>query len=491
MNKLYDNDKTKQIDQLAASYLGVNSFELMQLAGAAVYEHVKQYEHVLVVIGPGNNGGDGFVIAELARQQGQTVHVFALKPMDELTGDARQASELYQGEVLTLDDASKIKQLNFDVIVDAVFGTGLDRPVSAPFDDVIRWMNQQDKPILSVDIPSGLNGSTGCIEGDAVQATDTVSILARNTGLFTADGRDCCGEVHFESLHVPSAVYSEVSHTAKLINKKLLKSLKTERLNNSHKGQFGHVLTAGGQAGMLGAVLLAGRAVLKSGAGSATVITDAEHAHLIPLHAPELMSMDFDGVDCVDGFSHRFESQLKRANVLLCGMGLGQSQWSKHLFKNCMKSHLPLVVDADGLNLLSKSVSIPESLSVITPHPSEAATLLKCSTIDVQKNRWQAVKKLAQKFQCIAVLKGSGTLISDGHEVWCCPYGNANIATAGSGDVLAGMIAGLMAQGWSTVEAAQLGVLWHALAGEASEYGMTLTASELLNSLHSSLNSKP
>lgn len=486
MIKLYSNDKTKQIDQLAADYLGVDSFELMQLAGAAVYAHLKDCPHVLVITGPGNNGGDGFVVAELARQQGQVVHVLALHPPEKLTGDAQAAAKLYQGEVLSLADAARIKQLNFDVIVDALFGTGLMRTVTGSYADVIQWVNQQSCMKLAIDIPSGLNGSSGQIEGVAVRADKTIAILANNTGLYTQDGSDCCGEVSFESLHVPEAAYQAVPHSGELLHKDALKTL-SNRANNSHKGDFGHVLTAGGQAGMLGAVLLAGRAVLKAGAGSTTVITDASHAHMVPLHAPELMSVAFDSTACVDGLA---ADQINRAKVLLCGMGLGQSQWSKQLFKNCVQSKLPLVLDADGLNLLAQAASVPKQLAVITPHPGEAANLLRCSTHEIQNNRWQAVQDLAKKYQCVAVLKGSGTLIADGEATWCCPYGNANLATAGSGDVLAGMVAGLMAQGCEAKQAAQLAVLWHAICGERSAYGMTLTASELLNSLHLVINSE-
>ncbi len=490
MNKLYSNDKTKQIDQLAAGYLGVDSFELMQLAGAAVYEHVKSYQHLLVITGPGNNGGDGFVIAELARRQGQIVQVLALYPVDQLTGDAQSAALLYQGKILSLADLDMIKELAFELVIDAIFGTGLTRPVAAPYADVIQWLNQIKQSVLSVDIPSGLNGSTGQIEGVAVEAEKTVAILARNTGLFTNDGRDCCGEIIFESLHVPSGSYEKIAHSGELLNQSILAQLSV-RPHNSHKGQFGHVLTVGGQAGMLGAVLLAGRAVLKSGAGSTTVITDTEHADTIPLHAPELMSLAFAESECVGGLAHQFSDQVKKAAVLLCGMGLGQSQWSKQLYKSCVQTNLPMVLDADGLNLLARAASVPEKLTVITPHPSEAANLLQCSTADVQSNRWHAVQVLAKKFNCTVVLKGSGTLISNGKWTWCCPYGNANLATAGSGDVLAGMVAGLLAQGYGADKAAQLAVVWHAIVGESSELGLTLTASDLLNSLHSALKLNP
>lgn len=482
MNKLYSNDKTQAIDSLAAAYLGVESFELMQLAGAAVYQHLKHFNKLLVITGPGNNGGDGFVIAELARQQGQMVCVLALRAVNQLRGDARLAAEQYQGELLTLDDMERIQQLEFDAVIDAVFGTGLNQTVSQSYADVIDWLNQQPVPVIAVDIPSGLNGSTGKIEGVAVRAVKTISILALNTGLYTLDGKDCCGEVVYESLGVPETVYQSIEPDGELLNAESMQQLQLNRLNNSHKGRFGHVIAAGGQAGMLGAVLLAGRAILKSGAGSVTVVTDSVHAELLPLHAPEIMSRGFDSnigapevIDVADE---------KSTDVLLLGMGLGQSSWSRQLFKSCLNANLPLVVDADGLAWLSRAAAVPTQLQVITPHPKEAAGLLNSTVAEVQNNRWQAVKLLSQKYQCVVVLKGSGTLICAGEDTWCCPYGSANLATAGTGDVLAGLIAGLMAQGFEASTAAQIGVVWHALVGEKNRYGLSMTASDLLNTLH-------
>ena len=479
MKNLYRNDKTQVIDQLAADYLGVDSFELMQLAGAAVYQHVKDFSELLVVTGPGNNGGDGFVVAELARQHGQVVHVLALRPVQELQGDARLAAEQYQGELLSLDDVERLKQLEFDATLDAVFGTGLNQLVAQSYAEVINWLNQQTVPIIAVDIPSGLNGSTGQIEGVAIRATQTISILARNTGLYTLDGKDCCGEVLYEALGVPESVYQSIDSDGQLLRAQMLLELPPSRLQNSHKGQFGHVIIAGGQVGMLGAVLLAARAVLKAGAGSSTVVTDSTHANLLPLYSPEIMT---HGFDAQNGMSDLLDQ--KATDVLLLGMGLGQSAWSKKLFKSCLKAELPLVIDADGLTILAGAVTIPAQLKVITPHPKEAAVLLNSTVLEVQQDRWQAVKQLAQKYKCVAVLKGSGTLISDGQQSWCCPYGNANLATAGSGDVLAGLIAGLMAERFDAALAAQLAVIWHALVGEHNRFGLSMTASDLLDTLH-------
>ncbi len=482
MNKLYSNDKTSAIDQLAAECLGVDSFGLMQLAGDAVYQHVKDFQKLLVVTGPGNNGGDGFVIAELARQQGQTVGVLTLCDVMELEGCARLAAEQYQGDVWTIDEVELIEKSVFDVVVDAVFGAGLNRVVAQPYRGVLEWLNQMPVPIIAVDIPSGLNGNTGKVEGIAVKALKTIVILARKTGLFTLAGKDCCGEILYEGLGVPESAYHEIQSDGLLLSTRMLQQITQNRSHNSHKGQYGHVITAGGQSGMLGAVLLAGKAVLKAGAGSTTVVTDSSHANLVPLYAPEIMSESYAEQS---GSLVLFKTlEKKAADVLLLGMGLGQSTWSKKLFKSCVETNLPLILDADGLNLLSRSPVVPTQLKVITPHPKEAAVLLNSTVVEIQQDRYQAVKLLALKYNCVAVLKGSGTLIADAENVWCCPYGSANLATAGSGDVLAGLIAGLMAQGLAVKKAVQLAVIWHAVVGEHSRYGLSMTATDLLETLH-------
>ncbi|WP_223787538.1 NAD(P)H-hydrate dehydratase [Marinicella meishanensis] len=482
MTPLYSNDKTQTIDQLAAQALGVNSFELMQRAAAAVYAHLTTCKRLLVFTGPGNNGGDGWVIAEMARQQGQAVLLVAMRPPAELAGDARLAAEHYQGEHITFEAFQKGVNFPHDVLVDAVFGTGLNQAVRGAYQAVINWINQQSQPVLAVDIPSGLNGTTGQIEGVAVQADHTVSILARNTGLYTLDGKACCGTIHFADLAVAPAALSSVPVSAELLPAHVLQQVVQRRPANSHKGHFGHVLVAGGQAGMLGAVLLAGQAVLRSGAGLCTVVTDPEHANWIPLQTPELMSQAFDGTDGEGAFWSLLER--KPPQVLLLGMGLGLSQWSKQVYQMVTRSEVPLVVDADGLTLLAAAARVPEHLAVITPHPKEAAVLLGSTVAEVQADRWQAVQALAERYQCVAVLKGSGSLICDGQTTWCCPFGNANLATAGSGDVLGGLVAGLLAQGHAPAPAACLAVTWHALAGERSAQGLCLTASDLLAELH-------
>ncbi len=467
---LYNKAQTKKIDQQAATFLGIDSYALMQRAALAAFQHIKQYKKLLVVTGPGNNGGDGWVVAELARKNGQEVTIWALKDPNQLSGDAQTAAQECQVEHTFYCP----EQQSFDVIIDCIFGSGLNKTVQGHYAEAIDWINQQATPVYAIDIPSGLNADTGQIMGHAIIAKCTISILTDSPGLFTLCGKDLCGIIKTENLTVDPKAYQNITADAHLLHESQLSSLLTNRKHNSHKGQFGHVWVAGGQAGMMGAVQLAAFAVLKSGAGAVTAVTDALHSVTMPLQHPEIMTHAYDE-------THP-ELPIKKPDVLALGMGLGQSSWSKSLFKQLIQMPQAKVVDADALALLE-----PHHLTkqdVITPHPLEAARLLACSTAEIQNDRLQAAKSLNQKYHATTVLKGSGTVIADAQGCYLCPHGSDALATAGSGDVLAGMIAGLMAQGHNAAQAAKQGVLWHAITGEKSQQKLCLTASGILNELH-------
>lgn len=467
---LYNKAQTKKIDQQAATFLGIDSYTLMQRAALAVFQNIKQHKKLLVVTGPGNNGGDAWVVAELARKNGQEVSVWALKDPNQLSGDAQTAAQECQVEHTPYCP----EQQSFDIIVDGIFGSGLNKTVQNHYAKAIDWINLQPAPVYAIDIPSGLNADTGQIMGHAIKAKCTISILTDSPGLYTLCGKDLCGLIKTEILTVDPKAYQNITVDAHLLHESQLSSLLTKRQHNSHKGQFGHVWVAGGQAGMMGAVQLAAFAVLKSGAGAVTTVTDTVHSVTIPLQHPEIMTHGYDE-------THP-ELPNKSPDILAMGMGLGQSSWSKSLYKQLIQMPQAKVVDADALALLK-----PHHLNehdVITPHPLEAARLLGCSTQEIQYNRLQAAQQLNRKYQATVVLKGSGTVIADADGCYLCPYGSDALATAGSGDVLAGMIAGLMAQGHDATPAAQLGVLWHAITGEKSQHKLCMTASGILAELH-------
>ncbi len=472
MQPLYRSQQTKPIDAAAADYLQIDSYQLMQRAALAVYRYLPDCETLLVVTGPGNNGGDGWVLAELARQDHKKVLVWALQKPATLSGDAAKAAEDYQGEVVY---AAPAEPDQFDVVVDALFGTGLSRAPGGLYQDAIEYINQCQAKVLSVDIPSGLVGDTGVAYIPTVQADKTVAILNMMPGHITADGRDYCGELILDRLAVPERVYADIDPSAYVLKQAMLNLLKQARKHNSHKGSYGRLLVAGGQHGMLGAVLLCGTAALVSGAGLIQLITTQEQAPWVPVHRPELMALGFTGSE--------HQIHIPPADVLILGMGLGSSQWSKALWQQLMTANIPTVLDADGLNLLADCDEAADSIAVMTPHPKEAARLLNCAVKDIQADRIKAVETLAKRYQCVVVLKGSGTIISDGEENFICPYGSADLATAGTGDVLAGMIGGLMAQGFSALQSAQMAVVWHALTADHCALGRCLTASDLIRHL--------
>lgn len=466
---LYLTSQAQAIDHAAARYLGIDSFELMQQAALAVFQHIKNDRKVLVVTGPGNNGGDGWVVAELARQNGQHVTLWAVTPQDRLQGDAQKAASQNQADVVTTPPAD----CDFDVIVDGIFGSGLNKNITGPLAQAIDWINQQSTRVVAIDIPSGLHGDTGQVMGVAVRAKKTVSILTHHPGSFTAAGKDHVGLPVLESLQVPIDQYSHIKPCAHLLDENQLSDLLTQRCHDCHKGRMGHVWVAGGQKGMSGAALLAAHAVLRVGAGAVTTVTNPEHAVWVPLHLPEIMS---------HGFDHQHISwPNKSPDVLAIGMGMGQNEWGQSLMNHLMEWKVPKVLDADALGLVSK-----DDLSthdVITPHPLEAARMCQTDVKTIQENRYEAVRHLADLCGCVVVLKGSGSLICDGQNTFVCPHGSDALATAGSGDVLAGMIAGLMAQGHEALAAAQLAVLWHAITGEKSKDRFCLTASGILQQL--------
>ena len=305
-----------------------------------------------------------------------------------------------------------------------------------------------------MDSPSGLNADTGNVMGCAVKADYTVTFIGLKQGLFTGQAADYCGEISYASLAVPESIFQEVLASAV----RVVKTPLPRRDRCSHKGNYGHVLIVGGDSGYSGAARLAGEAALRVGAGLVSIATRAEHAGLMNLNRPELMC---HGVECAEQLS----GLLEKVSVVVIGPGLGQSDWAKELFMATITAQKLLIIDADGLNLLARSpVKNPDW--ILTPHPGEAARLLSCSTTEIQQDRFAAVAAIQAKYKGIAILKGAGTLIATEDDCAVSTTGNPGMASGGMGDVLAGVIAGLLAQGLSLKNAAQQGVHIHGLAAD-------------------------
>ena len=319
--------------------------------------------------------------------------------------------------------------------------------------------------------------------GVAVRAVETVTFIGRKRGLYTGQGKDHAGAVSFIELGVPDSVYSQCAAECVLVDQPTPGPLAGPRSRNAHKGDFGRVLVLGGGPGMAGAVRLAGEAALRTGAGLVSLATSAEHAAVIAAACPELMAHAVTG-------PLELKDLMQQATVVIAGPGLGHSAWAQSLLPVVLESRLPRVLDADALNLLAKDPVRCDNC-VLTPHPGEAGRLLRQSTAEVQADRFAAVAAIHQQYGGIAVLKGAGTLISNADSVISvCKNGNPGMATAGMGDVLSGVIAGLMAQGMPVAEAAVAGVCVHASAGDraASQGERGMTAGDVIQEIRGVMN---
>jgi hydroxyethylthiazole kinase-like uncharacterized protein yjeF len=473
---LYRAEQVRELDHIAINDLGIPGMVLMERAGLAAFRALRQQwprrTQITVVCGTGNNGGDGFVVARRALEAGLKVKVGLLGEKARLKGDALAAYQRLEGAGLSAVRYEKALLEGAEVVVDALFGTGLDRTVEGVAATALEDMHQIRGGILSIDIPSGLHADTGSVLGVSARADVTVSFIGLKQGMFTGQGREYCGRVVFDDLAVPAEVYRRLKPAAQRIEYHHLTGLLPPRARAAHKGHFGHVLIVGGAHGLAGAVRLAGEAAARVGAGLVSIATRAEHATVIGAPCPELMC---HGV----ASSEDLAPLLERASVIAIGPGLGQSAWARTMLEAVLgTSDLPLVVDADALNLIAQAGHCaPDHHSgpgwVLTPHPGEAARLLGRSVSEVQADRFAAIQALGAQYGGSIILKGSGTLVWDEEfPIAVAHEGNPGMAVGGMGDVLTGVIAGLLAQGLPLAESARLGVCVHARAGDvAAEHG--------------------
>ncbi len=485
---LFDAAVVREADRRANALAALGGGTLMERAGEVAFhllrERFPRARRLVVVCGPGNNGGDGYVLARLARTAGLAVQVLAVAETDRLQGDARAAWQRWQsagGETRRFTAAD----LNdADVIVDALFGTGLERPLQGAWGEIASAINASGQPVLALDIPSGLHADTGRVLGVAIRASVTVSFIGLKTGLFTAQGREQSGLILFDDLGVPASVFDGLMPRARRLTARTLRGLLTPRRRHTHKGDAGRLLVIGGQPGMPGAVRLAGEAAYRAGAGLVVVATHPGHAATVSSACPELISYGCESPD-------ELLALIRPADVLALGPGLGQDDWSKRLWQTAIAAPQPLVMDADALNLLAAATHRRHDW-VLTPHPGEAARLLGTSVADIEDDRLTAVRTIAERYGGVCVLKGNGSLVAaeQSAELWLCDRGNPGLAVAGTGDVLTGVIAALLAQGLKPLDAARLGVWTHASAGDqtAGDGERGIRASDLMRPVRATLN---
>ena len=457
MHLLYNRDQARELDRIAIEERGISGLTLMRRAAEAcvrvLMETWSPTETIAVLCGSGNNAGDGFIIAGLLRLRGLDARICLIGNEPSPGSDAEKALEYAHASGITfvgLDEAV----LGAELIIDALLGTGASGELRPHFIKAIETANRAPAKILSVDLPSGLSADTGSSAGGCIKADITVTFIGRKIGLYTCDGPHFAGDIRFSDLDVPPDIFEQVPATASFIDYGVEASLMKPRHRNSHKRSHGHVLIIGGDKGMTGAAILAAEAALYTGAGLVTVAT--QNAAAIVTRLPEVMTLNIK-------VAEDLKELLAKATVVVIGPGLGLSDWGHDMFSGVLSITQPLIVDADGLNLLA-STPFHRDGWVLTPHPGEASRLLDGA--DVQSDRPTAVRSLVEKYGGTVLLKGSGTLIGYGKMLTLCPYGNPGMSVAGMGDVLSGVIAGLIAQGSSLPEAAMLGAVVHSLAGD-------------------------
>ncbi|WP_444483655.1 NAD(P)H-hydrate dehydratase [Sutterella wadsworthensis] len=460
-------EESRELEARCAVRMGLDT--LMRRAGTFAAKWLDERlpcPHVTVLAGPGNNGGDAIVCACELKRLGHTVQLVMPggEPKTELAREML-ADWIALGGTVISDPYMTEKA---DAVVDGLFGTGLKRPITGDYLDAILWFNERQCFRLALDVPSGLHSETGHWVGTmpGVTADATVSFLSAKSGLYMNEGVDAAGAVVVSELDVSVPLtrlglieYSDFDHICQ------------PRPKFSHKGTFGHVAVVGGAEGHIGAALLSARAALRMGAGTVTVELLTPNAMMVDPVAPELMfsstPLDFS-----------------RFTAAVIGPGLGQSAAAKARLEAALASNIPLVLDADALNLIAGDKALLTTLlhrtvaTVLTPHEAEGARLLKVTPQIIQSDRVNAVRDIALQTGAITVLKGPGTLIAmRSSRTWLSPYATASLATAGSGDVLSGMIASFLGQRYDTVESVLGAVMLHGYAGKERVAG--LTASEI------------
>ncbi|MGB5132516.1 MAG: NAD(P)H-hydrate dehydratase [Steroidobacteraceae bacterium] len=482
---VYAAAQVRAMDRHAIDVLGIPGYALMQRAAEAALAMLRQQwpdaDRLTVLCGSGNNGGDGYVLARLALEAGLSVTVCALADPERLTGDAARAHAEFRGagrQAAGFDRAA----LATGVIVDALLGTGVDRPVEGAMRECIDAVNASGLPVLALDLPSGLDADTGLVHGTAVIATRTVTFVALKTGLFLGDARDHVGELAFAGLDIPAEAGEAHVPVMKRMDSQLLAAALPRRRRSAHKGEHGRVLIVGGFA-MPGAARLAGEAALRAGAGLVTVATDAAGVAPIIAGRPELICNAAESASAL-------ESLMDSADVVAIGPGLGLGRDARTFFDAVAACGKPLVLDADALTLLAERPRHRDDW-IVTPHPGEAARLTGTDAAAIQRDRLGSLRAITARYGGICVLKGAGTLVgAEDLPPWVCDRGNPGMATAGAGDVLTGIIAALVAGGCDLELAAAAGVLLHARAGDraarAGERG--LIAGDLIAQLQAVTN---
>lgn len=508
--QLYTAAQMIAADRFAIDTLGIPGVVLMENAGRACARVLEErFSHcfpgpVVVVAGKGNNGGDGYVVARILADHGWQVTTLVLAEPQRISGDAAIMLEILRncaGKVVFVNDEELLRQsfaeLQPQLIVDALFGTGLESDIRGLPAAAITLMNAAAAVLVAVDLPSGVDASTGRICGCAVHADLTVSFDHPKIGHVSAPGALYAGELEVVDIGIPGTTRpTDLSPQARMIDAAEARALLPDRPSFAHKGSFGHLLVVAGSPGKTGAAALAGDAAVRSGCGLVTVAVPATLHPILEVKLTEAMTValaERDGQLALAA-GDQIARLITSCQALALGPGLGQSDELRHLLRQIMATvHLPMVIDADGLNLLAGQLECllarPGKPLILTPHPGEMARLAEVSVTTIEADRFSVARDFARRYQVVLLLKGVRTVIAapDGR-VHVNTSGNSGLSSGGSGDVLTGLIGGLLAQGCDAFAAASLAAWWHGRAAEqiAAKRGVAgMTASDLIHQLPS------
>lgn len=469
----------KQCDDYTIHEIGIPSMVLMERAALAVTEEMERsgldLSSVLVVCGSGNNGGDGFAVARLLDERGIRVTVAFAGRETSLTAETRLQKNIC--EKCGIKPCSNYREEEYTVIVDALLGIGLSRPVEGSSRELIEWINRQDAARVAVDIPSGVSADDGKILGTAVKADLTVTFAYRKLGQILYPGTLYCGRVVRRDIGITADGLK--SRTAACTYGEEDLTRMTPRKPYSHKGTYGRVLLIAGSKGMGGAAILAARAACRSGCGLVRVFTEECNRTLLQSCVPEALLTTWEQEE---ELPDRLKEALEWCDVVGIGPGLGQGEIQMQMLKQVLDQYAgPLVIDADGLNLLAQNMALLERTRakvVLTPHIGEMARLTGLNSQKILEDLCGTAREMAGHHHLVCVLKDARTVVTDGTRMYVNTSGNSGMASGGSGDVLTGLLGGLLAQGMSVFEASALGVYIHGLAGdlaaeEKGSYGMT------------------
>lgn len=508
------------IDHDTMQKVGIPGAVLMERAGFAIFTAIVKHfgsvkgKRFLVLCGPGNNGGDGFVIARYLCEAEAEVICLSMKELDNLRGDAQLYASIYQklyGNLHIYVDIEQIKRFlqETEYVVDALFGNGLDRNLKSPYIEIIESINEHANrlKVIAVDLPSGLEADSGQILGNAPSCQLTVTVGLPKWGLYLEPGRSRAGKVEVADIGFPKVLTEDPTKECLIVDQELAASLLPTRARNAYKGTFGTVWVIGGSDYYLGAPLLSSQAALRSGAGMVLLAAPSSLCSKIGAAYPEVMRCPLEDEGFLNEHDLEYFPWLKNdkngmelsshpcpwpsPKAVCLGPGLGRKAETTEAVRTLItKCPVPMVIDADALWHLSKIATAEkvdlQQKCVLTPHLGELSRLLDTDVAELEKNLPYYARLCAQKYHCIVAAKGSPTLVSDGQRCWLNSSGGPVLAQGGSGDVLAGLISGLLAQGMEPFEAAVLGVYWHGAAGDkasAEHSDRGLVASEISNLL--------